>query len=478
MTISIGIIGAGISGLTTAFYIRQHLEKNGTGARISLYDSKPRSGGSIHSRRINGFLVEWGPNGFLNNEPATLRLVDDLDIRDRLLVSRDSARRRFLLINGKLMEVPTKPRGFIKTGILPFTAKMRFALEPFMPSSKDEDESVAAFVRRRFGKAAVKRMFDPLMSGIYAGDVEKLSVKSTFKVFSEMEEQYGSVVRGMFKKIKERKAAEKQDEQEGTADPLLTRSKNPMTGKLLSFQEGMGQLTERLQTVLSENTIHSAHISKIDKTEAGYAIHGRREGAKLSAEHDYLIVATPPPEAGPMLENLDGELAKTLSAIRSSTIAVVALGFKAADIENPLDGFGYLIPRSEGKRSLGVLWSSSIFENRNPEGTKLLTVMIGGAHDPEAITLSDEALISTAISESEPQLGFRGDPQMTRIIRHSSGIPQYNVGHGQRLRTIESCLKSHPALYLAGNGYYGISANDCIRHARELAGRVAETIRR
>jgi oxygen-dependent protoporphyrinogen oxidase len=351
-------------------------------------------------------------------------------------------------------------------------------MEPFMPPSKDEDESVAAFVRRRFGRSAVKRMFDPLMSGIYAGDVEKLSVKSTFKVFSEMEEHYGSVVRGMFKKIKERKAAEKQDEQEGTADPLLTRSKNPMAGKLLSFDEGMGQLTERLQAVLSENTIHDAHISTIVKGESGYSVLGRREEEKLSADHDCLIVATPPPEAGLMVEDFDQELAKPLAAIQSSTIAVVALGFKAADIENPLDGFGYLIPRSEGKRSLGVLWSSSIFEKRNPEGTKLLTVMIGGAHDPEAVTLSDEELIRTAISESDPQLGITGDPVMTRIIRHHSGIPQYNVGHGQRLKTIESRLSEHPDLYLAGNGYYGISANDCIRHAGELAGLVAETIRR
>jgi oxygen-dependent protoporphyrinogen oxidase len=228
MTTSIGVIGAGVSGLAVAHNLKRLL---GNDCDLTVYEKGERPGGAICSKRIDGFLVEWGPNGFLNNEPATFELIKELGIRDRLAVSSDTARKRFLLIGGALHQIPLSPPGFLGTKILPLSAKLRFALEPFIKKrAADTDESVADFVGRRFGQMAVERMFDPLMSGIYAGNVGTLSIQSTLKVFHEMEQERGSVVRGMFARIRQRKAEERTGGTQEKVDELVTTSKSPMSG--------------------------------------------------------------------------------------------------------------------------------------------------------------------------------------------------------------------------------------------------------
>jgi oxygen-dependent protoporphyrinogen oxidase len=475
MTTSIGVIGAGVSGLAMA-----HNLKKLFGDRIDLavYEKGERPGGAIHSERINGFLVEWGPNGFLNNEPATFELIKELGIRDRLLVSSDTARKRFLFINGALHQIPLSPPGFLGTKILPLSSKLRFSMEPLIRKrTADSDESVAAFVARRFGRVAVERMFDPLMSGIYAGNVNTLSIQSTLKVFHEMEQAHGSVVRGMFARIKQRKAEERAGGAQEKVDELVTTSKNPMSNKLLSFGEGMNELITALADELHGQVRTNAVIDSLTRTGNGFDLVVQDAGGARRVHHDIVVLATPPEQTAPFVAGIDGELARRLSEIKSSTIAVIGLGFRGEDIANPLDGFGYLIPRREGVRSLGVLWSSSIFPNRAPAGHKLLQIMIGGAHDLRAIDADDDALVDTAMKDADPVLGFRGKPLVRKVIRHKSGIPQYNLGHNARLGEIQQRMRGIPGLHLAGNGYFGISANDCIRHARELADSIAANIR-
>ena len=471
MTTSIGIIGAGVSGLAVAHNLRRLL---GDQVELVLYEKGERPGGAIHSERINGFLVEWGPNGFLNNEPATFELIKELGLRDRLVVSSDTARKRFLFINGALHQIPLSPPGFLGTKILPLSAKLRFAMEPLIRKrTADGDESVAGFVARRFGRRAVERMFDPLMSGIYAGNVHTLSIQSTLKVFHEMEQAHGSVVRGMFARIKQRKAEERAGGAPEKVDELVSTSKNPMSNKLLSFAEGMNELITALSDELRGSIRTGAVIDSLTRTGSGFDLVVRDAGGARRAHHNMVVLATPPEQTAPFVAGMDGELAQCLSGIKSSTIAVIGLGFKAEDIANPLDGFGYLIPRKEGVRSLGVLWSSSIFPNRAPAGHKLLQIMIGGAHDLRAIEADDETLVDIAMKDADPVLGFRGKPVVQNVIRHKSGIPQYNLGHNARLREIRQRVQGIPGLHLAGNGYFGISANDCIRHAKELAAQIA-----
>ncbi len=474
MTTSIGIIGAGVSGLAVAHSLKRLL---GDKADLTVYEKGERPGGAICSKRIDGFLVEWGPNGFLNNEPATFELIKELGIRDRLVVSSDTARKRFLLIGGALHQIPLSPPGFLGTKVLPLSAKLRFALEPFIKKRTAEgDESVADFVARRFGRKAVERMFDPLMSGIYAGNVNTLSIQSTLKVFHEMEQSHGSVVRGMFARIKQRRAEERAGGAPEKVDELVSTSKNPMSNKLLSFAEGMNELIGALADELREHIRSAVTIESFARTEKGFDLVVRDGNGTQTVHHDVVVIATPPEQAAPFVAGLDSMLAQRLKEIKSSTIAVIGLGFKGEDIANPLDGFGYLIPRMEGVRSLGVLWSSSIFPGRAPEGHKLLQIMIGGAHDLRAIEADDQTLVETAMKDADPVLGFRGKPVLQRVIRHTSGIPQYNLGHKARLQEIQQRMQCIDGLHLAGNGYFGISANDCIRHARELAGRIAANI--
>ncbi len=472
MAISVGVIGAGISGLAVAHHLKRIFEASGRAFELTLYEKSDRVGGSIRSERTKGFLVEWGPNGFLNNEPATFQLIQQLGIRDRLVVSSDAARKRFLLLDGQLQQVPTSPSGFLKTPILPLHAKLRFALEPMIRRRDGaQDESVAEFVARRFGAQAVARMFDPLMSGVYAGNVNTLSIHSTLKVFAELEREHGSVVKGMIARMKQRKAEERQGAQE-KVDELVTTSRNPMSGKLLSFQNGMGELIEALAVRLEAHTLTNATIESIHGVDGGYEVTGQVAGGPLSRRHDALIMASPPQAGALLVAPLDLELGQLLAAIQSSTIAVLGLGFTQDGIADPLDGFGYLIPRNQGLRSLGVLWSSSIFPNRAPNGHKLLQVMIGGANDPGAINEDDSILIDTALKNADPVLHFKSEPIMTRVFRHRCGIPQYNLGHRERLQSIAQRLQHLPGFYLAGNGYHGISTNDCLRHAAELAERI------
>ena len=471
MKTSIGIIGAGVSGLALAHNLKRLL---GDRAEIVLYEKGDRPGGAIHSKRTDGFLIEWGPNGFLNNEPATFELIKELGIRDRLVVSSDTARKRFLFIGGALHQIPLSPPGFLATRVLPLSAKLRFAMEPLIGKrTAGTDESVADFVARRFGRMAVQRMFDPLMSGIYAGDVNALSIQSTLKVFHEMEQSHGSVVRGMVARIRQRRAEARRAGAPEKADELVSTSKNPMSNKLLSFQEGMNELIDALAGELRGHLRVSAAVESLTRGESGFDLAVRGGNGAQPAHHDIVVLATPPEQAAPLVAGMDAALADRLGEIKSSTIAVIALGFRSEDMANPLDGFGYLVPRREGVRSLGVLWSSSIFPGRAPDGHKLLQIMIGGAHDPRAVDEDEQTLIDTAMKDADPVLGFRGGPVVRRVMRHRSGIPQYTLGHNARLKEITGRMAPLNGLHLAGNGYFGISTNDCIRHARELAARIA-----
>jgi oxygen-dependent protoporphyrinogen oxidase len=250
-----------------------------------------------------------------------------------------------------------------------------------------------------------------------------------------------------------------------------------MSNKLLSFEEGMNELIAALEGELRGHLRCSVGIESLARAGKGFDLVVRDGSGTETVHHDIVVVTTPPEQAAPMVAGLDAVLAQRLAEIKSSTIAVLGLGFRGEDIANPLDGFGYLIPRKEGVRSLGVLWSSSIFPGRAPAGQKLLQIMIGGAHDLRAIEADDQTLVETAMRDADRVLGFRGAPVLQNVIRHKNGIPQYNLGHKARLREIQQRTQGIDGLHLAGNGYFGISANDCIRHARELAGRIAEGVR-
>ena len=321
-----------------------------------------------------------------------------------------------------------------------------------------EEETVADFIIRRLGKEALEKLIDPMVSGVYAGDPYKMSMKSCFPRIKEFEEKYGGLFRALLKIRKERK-----DSEVSVAPP----------GRLTSFHDGAQAITDALTDSLGDKVIHGRPVQGIDKNGDTYQV----QTADGVIEADIVILASPAYASSAILKELDTELSDTLATITYPSLSVVCLGYRREKVEHSLQGFGFLIPHKEGRNILGTLWDSSIFPNRAPEGHVLLRTMIGGAKASELAMLDDDKLLSTVINELKPILTLRSEPDMARIYRWERAIPQYLLGHGNKLEAIDRRLESHTGLYLAGNAYRGIGMNDCIENGFKLAESIKESFK-
>jgi len=454
-------VGGGVSGLAAALAILDLCQEQGRPEpEVVVLESEPRPGGKIQTLESDGFTCEWGVNGFLNKEPATLELVQRLDLQDRLQPASDAFKNRFLFTRGKLRPIPMHPLKFLFSGIMPFCGKLRLFRElwvPRRPEDADGDESVAEFARRRVGDAAYRALVDPMQTGIFAGDPEQMSVVSCFPRVVEVEREYGSLIKGMAKLAKERRA---QGEPLPGAGPA---------GHLTSFQGGMQQLITALAEALGPRLRLGQGVDHISRGEGGFTLIGANLTEPVQARA--VVLACPAHAAGPMVHGLDGALATELEQIPYSPLAVICLGFDREQVAHPMDGFGFLAPRDAGLRMLGALWTSTIFPGRAPDDRALIRVMIGGARDPEAMDLDDAELTAAVLDELGGAMGIQGDPAFMRVFRHPLGIPQYAVGHPQRLERLEQRLEHHPGLVLGGNAYRGVSVNDCAKNAWPTAER-------
>ena len=458
------VVGGGLSGLAAARAVLDDADKRGLPARLTLLERDPVLGGKIRSSREEGYLCEHGPNGFLDNKPSTLALADRLGVRDRLLRSNDKARKRFVFTGGELRQLPEDPVSFLLSDILSIRGKLRLGAEFFLPQGDpSEDESVAAFVRRRLGDEALDKLIDPMSAGIYAGDPSVMSLRSCFPKVAQLEAQFGGLLKGMLAMQKMAKAMGRQGPQ--SAGP---------GGVLWSLGEGTGELIDLLAESLEGQTVLTGvGAEEMERADGRWTV---RTSAGDRLEADAVVLATPAYDAARLLRAHDGALAEKMYAIPYVPAAVVCLGFSRAEVAHPLDGFGFLIPSSEGRRILGSLWSSSIFAGRAPEGNVLLTQIVGGARNPELVDLPDEDLLSAVRDELAWTLGLRAPPAYAKIVRWSRAIPQYVVGHGERLREIEARVAALGGVHLGGNAYYGIGINDCTGHAETLGPRVAASL--
>ncbi len=453
------VIGGGLSGLSAARAVLDRVP----GAQLTLLEADPALGGKIRSTREDGFLCEEGPNGFLDNKPSTLALVGRLGATDRLLKSEDGARKRFVFADGELKRLPEDPLSFLGSDILSIRGKLRLAAEFLLPvGDPDEDESVAAFVRRRLGDEALDRLIDPMSAGIYAGDPRTMSLESSFPKVAQIERQFGGLLKGMLAMQKMAKAVGAQGPQ--SAGP---------GGVLWSFEEGTADLVRRLAASLGEHDLRPATAAEaLERDGARWVV--RTSGGDAVAA-DALVLAAPAYDAAALLGPHDPRCAELLYAIPYVPAAVVCLGFSRAEVAHPLDGFGFLVPTSEGRRILGSLWSSSIFARRAPEGRVLLTQIVGGARNPELVGLDDEALLGVVAEELALTLGIRARPSFARIVRWPRAIPQYVVGHGRRLAELEGRAGAL-GVFLGGNAYRGIGINDCTAQGEALGARVAAAL--
>jgi oxygen-dependent protoporphyrinogen oxidase len=449
------IVGGGISGLATAWLLREKAQAAGVELAITLLEKEQRPGGKIWSIKADGYLCEWGPNGFLDNKPQTLELCRALKADGQLLRSNDNARKRFIYSGGRLNRLPENGPAFLKSSLISWPGKLRLAMEPFIPQyTGSEDETLAAFGRRRLGDEALAKLIAPMVSGIFAGDPETMSLKSCFPRIAELEAEYGGLIKAMIKLAKKKKRE--------IAEGKVVASAAGPGGVLTSFRDGIQTLTDILAEQLGAVVKASQGAVRVAK---GNSVPYRVATAAGEYEADLVILASPAYVSADLLKGLDDGLSGVLQQIPYSSMTVVCFGYDRDQIDYDLDGFGYLTPKEEKLSTLGTLWDSSIFENRAPAGKVLLRSMLGGACFPQYINLSDAEVEKRVRDDLEKTMGIKAAPSFLQIFRHPEAIPQYTAGHGQRLAALAERLEKHPGLILTGNSYRGIGLNDCVAAA-------------
>ena len=456
------IIGGGISGLAFAHFLGLEDHR----ATWEIWEAAGRVGGTIGTDRAEGYSVDWGPNGFLDREPLTLRLVDELDLGRQLEPANKESEKRFIVKHRRLHPVPFSPGLMLRTGLLSPAEKLRVFAEPFIPARRDDsEESVFDFAARRIGRGAAETFVDPMVSGVFGGVARLLSLPACFPIMRELEMRHGGLVKGM---IARRRARRREDGESGKSSKKPGGPAGP-GGWLTSFKSGLDVLTQRLNERLSPSIRTGRVVVRVVRNDFAWEITdvaGRQALAKR------VVLACPAFAAGEMLSGFDDELSRSLASIPYAPIIVVATGHRRDDIVHSLEGFGYLIPRSEGLRTLGSIWTSSIFRERAPEGQVQFRSMLGGAGDPSVMELSDAELWTTLKREVGPLIGIDRDPLFLRVYRWKRGIPQFTLGHRERRERIERMAAAHPGLHLVGNAYYGVSLNDCVKMAHGLAARI------
>ncbi len=469
--IRIAIIAGGIAGLATAVNLLDEAERRNLDIQLTLMEKDTSCGGNLRTlHQDQQWQLEWGPNGFLDNEPATLRLIDRLGIKDKLQRSSDVTRHRFLIVHGRLVEIPTSPGAFITSDMLSFAAKLRMVGELFIPRRKDlglaaekpeTDETIYDFGCRRLGREFAEVMLDPMVKGIFGGDARQLSLAAAFPRMVELEQDHGGLFKAMIALARRRK--NKTD-----AGP---------SGVLHSFTGGMQTLitaaVDKLETDPRCTVIRGAAITSVKHEGKMWHILG--DGCD-PGPFNAVVNAAPAHAAANQLRNLDGALGNLLADIPFAPMAVIALGFEQHKIHHDLQGFGLLVPSREKRDLLGALWTSSIFAGRTPARMALIRCMAGGAANPAIMEVDDEELVNLAMAELRPLLGIQGTPVMARVIRHKRAIAQYIVGHPARLKAIDQACRRLPGLFLTGSSYQGISVNSCCKEAESTAVNVLSTI--
>ncbi|MDF1544977.1 MAG: protoporphyrinogen oxidase [bacterium] len=453
------ILGGGISGLTALHYVRR-LHPN---LSVLLCEAENRLGGTIGTDQVEGYSFDWGPNGFLDREPLTLELCHDLGLQEKIERANPNVSNRFILRGNRLRSVPMSPPKFLTSDILSVRGRMRVMLEPFSASRPEgTDESIYDFGKRRIGKEAADYLIQPMVSGVYGGMAERLSLQSCFPVMREMEDQYGSLFKAMISKAR---AARKRGEKSG--------GPSGPGGWLTSFEGGLYRLIEGFEANYSESIRVDCPATQVTRSDTGYRIEfssGETEVAKN------LILATPSNRAAEIVSELSPELSKALGAIDYAPISVICLGYDAGQIRDAVNGFGFLVPKLERRRLLGSIWTSSIFRHRAPEGKVQFRCMVGGDGDHDSIKLSDEELISIVTGELSEIMAVSGRPEMVRLYRWKHGIPQFKIGHIDRMAEIDRQLEKLGGIFVTGNAYHGIGLNDCVKQSFKVASSLSSLV--
>lgn len=461
------VVGAGVTGLATAYL----LARSRTAMRLEVFEAEAQVGGKARTTVRDGYTVDWGPNGFLAGVPDTIELVRDLGLAGELQPASPAARRRYLYHDGGLRPLPSTPQAFLVSEVVPPAGRLRAALEPALArrlagGPREREESVHAFLARHFGATFAVALADVLVAGIAAGDARELSLDALFPRLRAMEQAHGSLVRALLaqqRDARQRRAAASGD------DDAAGGPRRP-AARLTSFRQGgMQRLLDALAQALPAPVRLATPVAALEHDGADphpYALRlasGRREA------FDDVVIATPAPAAAALLRPLAPAAADALAAIPYAGVRVFGLGFDRIDVPCALDGFGFLAPRGQGVRSLGVLWTSTLYPAHAPAGKVLLRVLAGGRHDPEMLELPHDAALAAVRRDLRLSMGITAAPEFLESVIWALAIPQYTLGHARRLRAIEEGLSGLPGVHLAGNAYRGVGVNASVREARRVA---------
>lgn len=441
------VIGGGVSGLACAYRLQQ------LQIPCTLLESGEAPGGLAATAERNGFLFESGPQSFQATQ--SLRdLIREIGLQDELLEA-DGKAPRFILRGGRMVKIPLSPQGFLTSSLLGARSRWRLASEPFRRTHPpDEEESVAAFVRRKFGHEILEYLVSPFVSGVYAGDPERLSLRAAFPTLEEWEREYGSVLRGAAK-----------------ARPKNGAANGPPA--LCSFKKGVAELPRAMARKLGSSLRIQARVVSLARIAHSdgqrFELKVSTSGGEETFAAESVVLAAPAYIAGRLVDRVSARLSSLLSGIAYAPVAVVAAGYAAHQVASPPNGFGVLIPRSESMRTLGTVWNSSLFPGRAPQGLFTMTSFAGGATDPGIVDLAEEEIADIVQDETARVLDIGGPPVASRVWRHSKALPQYNLGHAHVVESIRAAAGETPGIFLAGNYLSGPSIGKCLEQGFQTA---------
>lgn len=439
------VIGGGISGLTTAFWLKQN------GMDVKLFEKNNYVGGSIKTEVIDGFMVEHGPSSTLETTPLIDKLLGELGIEGEKLYATDEAKKRYILRSGKLYALPMNPFSFLFTGLFSPSAKLRLLKEPFINSKSTETETIAEFTKRRLGNEFLDYAINPFIAGVFAGDPKSINVKTAFPKLYELEHDYGSLIKGAIRSSRKRKKSEEKSKQ---------------SARTISFKKGMQTLVDSIYDSIKNNIITGVEFIDLKKAEQNkYDIVYHVNGQNVKDTSEAIVISTQAHVTTNFIKNFDKTLADEIGGVYYPPVNVIFTGFKKSNVKFNLDGFGYLIPEKENKRIIGTLWNSVIFPGRAPEGYYALTSFIGGSRHPQLTQKDDEENLNITLSELDSIMGINGKPEIVKIIRWNKAIPQYNNYYAELTNKVGKFMDCNKGLYICNNFYKGISVSDCIKNA-------------
>ena len=470
---TVAIVGGGIAGLAAAFELTQQAARRNLSLTCRVLESAPAWGGKIVTHRVGDLVIEAGPDSFLSQKPWALELCRELGLGDQLINTNNANRKAYVYSRGRLRElpeglvviVPSKLGPFLRSGLLSWSGLARMGLEYLVPRRRGgADESLSGFFQRRFGREATTRLIEPLMAGIYAGDAAQMSIQATFPRFPALEQQCGSLIRGLLAK----RPPSPEQVNGRPAPSLFVTLRHGLSGLVDALVERLASAGVRLQTGVAVEAL------RVRSREMGRWVYDLTlsDGTRLSA--DAVILAAPAFASADLVRALSPSSAALLDQIPYTSTATISLAYPAEEVRSAIQGFGFVVPRVEQRQLLAATWTSLKWTDRAPAGQVLVRCYLGGVGREASLTGSDEDLIRCSREELADLAGIRARPTYAEVNRWSRGMPQYTVGHLDRLAHIEIGLSRYPGLSLTGAAYRGVGIPDCIRDGRASAGRIAD----